>query len=221
MQCGLFGKLPAKRDFVAYNMARPFLDGWERWLQAAMAESQHALGERWKDIFLTLPIWRFWCGPLVFGQAVTGAVMASVDGVGRYFPLSICALGSADEYPVVPPDAALSDWLGTCEQALLGMLDDTSPFDPTQVLAHLGHPPAFHGPFPTDTGQTIQFRDGSDGSLQAAFAGLTNANQLQTNHNRSLWWTLGGQSFPERLITIDGPLPPALWITLMTGQIAT
>ena len=41
--CGMFGKLPSKRDFVAYNMPRPFLDQWEEWLQSAVAASRHEL----------------------------------------------------------------------------------------------------------------------------------------------------------------------------------
>ena len=59
MVCGMFGKLPSKRDFIAYNMPRPFLDAWETWLQAGVAESKLALNDRWQEMFLGVPIWRF------------------------------------------------------------------------------------------------------------------------------------------------------------------
>lgn len=220
MQCGLFGKLPAKRDFVAHNMPRPFLDAWETWLQSGVAESQHALGERWKETFLTLPIWRFWCGPSVFGLPVTGAVMASVDGVGRYFPLSICACGSASEHPLPPPNAALNSWLNLCEQTLLGMLDEQSQYDPTRTLGQLGLPPAHVLQVTRGTGPS-RIWTATDGSLQTAFDDLAAADQSLLNSRRSLWWTLGGQNHPELLITTEGSLTPSLWISFMTGQIAT
>lgn len=220
MQCGLFGKLPAKRDFVAHNMPRPFLDAWETWLQSGVAESQHALGERWKETFLTLPIWRFWCGPSVFGLPVTGAVMASVDGVGRYFPLSICACGSASEHPLPPPNAVLNSWLNLCEQTLLGMLDEHSQYDPTWTLGQLGLPPA-HVPLVIRGTAPSHIWTATDGSLQTAFDDLAAADQSLLNSRRSIWWTLGGQNHPELLITTEGSLTPSLWISFMTGQIAT
>ena len=220
MQCGLFGKLPAKRDFIAYNMPRPFLDAWETWLQSGVAESQHALGERWKDIFLTLPIWRFWCGPAVFGLPVTGAIMASVDGVGRYFPLSICACGSASEHPIPPPNVALNSWLDVCEQTLLGMLDEHSQYDPTRMLSQLGLPPADVPPVNRETGPSNIWK-AADGSLQTAFEDLAAADQSALNSRRSMWWTLGGKNHPQLLITTKGTLTPSLWISFMMGQIAT
>ena len=62
MQCGLFGKLPVKRDFVAINLPRGLLTLWENWLQASVAASREVLGRDWQDTFLTAPIWRFWLG---------------------------------------------------------------------------------------------------------------------------------------------------------------
>lgn len=32
MSAGLFGKLPAKRDFIAANAPRRFLEVWEPWI---------------------------------------------------------------------------------------------------------------------------------------------------------------------------------------------
>ncbi len=45
MACGLFGKLPPKRDFVAVNAPRPFLTVWENWVQAGLAASREQLGD--------------------------------------------------------------------------------------------------------------------------------------------------------------------------------
>lgn len=219
MQCGLFGKLPAKRDFVSYNMPRPFLDHWETWMQSTIAESRHAIGEQWKDIFLTLPIWRFWCGSSVFGRSVTGAIMASVDGVGRYFPLSICACATTEQTPLPPLTQGLNDWLDQCENALLAMLDERTQFDPVQILDQLGLPPARMSA-PQNwrpTGTTVWTGRGT--SLENAFVTMAAIDETLCLSGRGIWWTLGGQGQAEQMITTTGPVANNLFTTLMTGKI--
>jgi type VI secretion system protein ImpM len=81
---GVYGKLPARGDFVSRRMGRSFVDAWDDWLQQAIPASQLALGDRWLDFYLTSPIWRFalgagCCGP----NTVVGVMMPSVDKVGR------------------------------------------------------------------------------------------------------------------------------------------
>jgi type VI secretion system protein ImpM len=220
MQCGLFGKLPAKRDFVSYNMPRPFLDQWETWMQATLAESRHAVGEQWKDIFLTLPIWRFWCGSSVFGRGVTGAIMASVDGVGRYFPLSICACATSEQSPLPPLTQGLSDWLDQCENALLGMLDERIQFDPVQILDQLGHPPARRQAtqnwFPPGT--TVWTGPGT--SIASAFENMAAIDETLCLNERGIWWTLGGPGHDEQMITTMGPVADNFFTTLMIGKVS-
>ncbi len=94
MPCGLFGKLPAKRDFIALNAPSDFLAVYEKWLQGGLTASRLELGNRWQEAYLNAPIWRFWLGGAHGGQTVAGAFMPSVDGVGRYFPLTVFAAAS-------------------------------------------------------------------------------------------------------------------------------
>ena len=89
MAYGLFGKVPQKRDFMSVNMPSAVLSPFETWLQAAVAASRNELGKAWQDHYLVAPIWRFWIGEHILGTTVAGALMPSVDQVGRYFPLSI------------------------------------------------------------------------------------------------------------------------------------
>src|SRR6185295_5746835 len=68
------------------------------WLQESLATSRAALGDKWLDIYLTSPVWRFAsaagaCGTL----PAIGVMVPSVDRVGRYFPLTLVA--------ELPPDA--------------------------------------------------------------------------------------------------------------------
>ena len=89
MSAGLFGKLPAKRDFIGMNASRRFLEAWEPWLQAGVAMSKQMLGDAWIETYNRAPIWRYWLGADICGEAMIGAFMPSVDGVGRSFPLAI------------------------------------------------------------------------------------------------------------------------------------
>ena len=68
MAAGLYGKLPAKRDFVAANAPRRFLEMWEPWLQASVATSRQTLGENWLPAYNSAPIWRFWLGAGLCGE---------------------------------------------------------------------------------------------------------------------------------------------------------
>jgi type VI secretion system protein ImpM len=220
MQCGIFGKLPAKRDFVSYNIPRPFLNSWENWLQAAIADSQHAMGDHWTGVFLTLPIWYFWCGPEVFGQAAAGAVMPSVDAVGRYFPLSICAVDSSGEWPVLPHAGGLNIWLAACENALLSQLEEDANFEAGRILEQVGVP---EGMLPKPTSQdatNVQIWSAAARNLQAAFSALADSDLASANHQRGIWWTSGSENHPAQLITTRGPAQPSLWTTFMMGHIA-
>ena len=107
MPVGLFGKLPAKRDFVAFGASRRFLEAWEPWLQAGMATSKQSVGTGWTELYNRAPIWRFWLGADFCGEAMIGAFMPSVDGVGRSFPLTLFA-GEGDE-SLPPPELDAND----------------------------------------------------------------------------------------------------------------
>src|ERR1700683_665896 len=101
MRCGLFGKLSSKRDFIALSVPRDFLNAWEPWMQSCVSASRANLGEAWLQSYLTAPIWRFWLGADICGATVVGALMASLDGVGRYYPLTL--LTQAPEAHFIPP----------------------------------------------------------------------------------------------------------------------
>ena len=64
---------------------RRLLEVWEPWLQASVATSRQMLGEGWSEAYNSAPIWRFWLGAGFCGEAMLGAFMPSIDGVGRPF----------------------------------------------------------------------------------------------------------------------------------------
>ena len=122
MSAGLFGKLPAKRDFIGMNASRRFLEAWEPWLQAGVAMSKQMLGDAWVETYNRAPIWRFWLGADFCGETMIGAFMPSVDGVGRSFPLAIF-VGEGDA-SLAPPELEPNDaWFEAAEAVLLDALE--------------------------------------------------------------------------------------------------
>ena len=58
-QVGFYGKLPSHGDFLRRRLSDAFVGGWDAWLQDCLAGSREALGDRWLDVYLTSPAWRF------------------------------------------------------------------------------------------------------------------------------------------------------------------
>lgn len=118
---GFYGKLPSEGDFLTRRLPWEFTSAWDAWLQQGLQASREALGARWLECYLSAPIWRFQLAPGVCGPAGwRGLFFASVDRVGRYFPLT---LAFADGAP--PALAALSGqaeaWLAIEDAALAGL----------------------------------------------------------------------------------------------------
>ena len=92
IEVGFFGKLPSHGDFLRRRVSDGFIGVWDSWLQESLATSRAALGDKWLDIYLTSPVWRFACAEGACGAApVIGVMVPSVDRVGRYFPLTLVA----------------------------------------------------------------------------------------------------------------------------------
>lgn len=88
---GWFGKLPMLGDFASRRLPEAFIRPWDDWLQASLAAAKDATGERWLDLYLTFPVWRFVIPAGLAGDAGwVGVLLPSVDRVGRCFPLTIC-----------------------------------------------------------------------------------------------------------------------------------
>ena len=142
---GFYGKIPSEGDFVTRRLPWEFTSAWDDWLQQGLQASRAALGARWLELYLSAPIWRFQVAPGVCGPlGWRGLFFASVDRVGRYFPLT---LAFAD--PGATGLAALSGepeaWMAV-EDAALAALAPTLPiadFDRmAEALAMPGGMPA-------------------------------------------------------------------------------
>ncbi|GJD47751.1 hypothetical protein OPKNFCMD_0461 [Methylobacterium crusticola] len=224
MRCGLYGKLPAKRDFVATGAPREFLAVWEPWVQGGVAASRLSLGAQWQSAFLQAPIWRFWLGRDLCGATTLGALMPSVDGVGRYFPLALFARAEPGESPAPPEIDAQDAWMAALEEILLSALaPETSLEQVTASLEALG-PPASPAPAAHEgvarlvpAGWTSAFSE--EEGAAPALGRLRQADLGRACAASSFWWTLGGGDFAPRALVTPGLPANALFSAMLTGAL--
>jgi len=224
--CGLFGKLPAKRDFIALNAPSGFLSVYEKWLQGGLTASRLALGQRWQEAYLNAPIWRFWLGGAHGGQSVAGAFMPSVDGIGRYFPLTVFAAagpGAAIPPPELDPQER---WFAAIEEFLLHALEPEANYEtvsqrlaalPVPLDQHLAAPPQDMARLPDGTIVSAAAGPGFPERLAA----LRVEDHARGYGNACYLWTVGGPNF-EPLTLVGYGLPePHLFSGLLTGRFDT
>ena len=222
MLFGLFGKLQAKRDFIAVRAPRNFLSVFEPWLQSGLTTSRMSLGPDWQNVFLTSPIWRFWLGADLCGLPVAGALMPSMDGVGRYSPLACLAFAEADDY-LPPPDVDACDgWFVAIEDFLLSTLDPAQSFEQTtQALDALAAPSVRR---PAPTAQVLELRDrgclvARGGESFVDLFGLTRSSDpMKASAGMTYWWTAGGEGFPATALASLRMPDPYVFASMLTGK---
>jgi type VI secretion system protein ImpM len=223
MRCSLFGKLAAKRDFIAVFAPADFLKVWEPWMQSGISTSRQILGETWRQAFLAAPIWRFWLGEEICGATVMGAFMSSVDGMGRYYPLTVFSYAGS-EAAIAPPDIEAQDeWFATAEDFLLSTLGTDVVYD--SIMSALDRLP-----IPLNDTAKVVAADISavkydavlgrlgDRTFSDLFGSLRAANHASTYAAASFWWTLGGGDFPPVGLTCRRMPDPALQAGMLTGH---
>jgi type VI secretion system protein ImpM len=221
MPAGLFGKLPAKRDFIGANASRRFLEVWEPWLQSGVAMSKQMLNAAWIETYNRAPIWRYWLGADLCGEAMIGAFMPSVDGVGRSFPLAIF-VGEGDA-SLPPPELEQNDaWFEAAEAVLLDALE---PGTTLEVIAEkvMGLPsPALESRTTKDHGLE-ELADGAvlardiGGEISAAFLAARGFGRRRAFASQSFWWTIGGEGFPSLALSEVGLPPATRFADMLTG----
>ncbi|HEX7384889.1 MAG TPA: type VI secretion system-associated protein TagF [Burkholderiaceae bacterium] len=125
---GWYGKLPTLGDFASRRLEPGWIEAWDGWLARELAGLRERLGEGWVEGYLASPPWRFVLLPGAhegIEGAWAGVLMASVDRVGRYFPLTLAMplaalpasaaaldalLGWLHELEDIGADALLEDW---------------------------------------------------------------------------------------------------------------
>jgi len=221
---GLYGKLPSHGDFLRRRTSDAFVAAWDAWLQQAIAESRAALGDRWLDLYLTSPVWRFAAAPGACGPApVVGVMAPSVDRVGRYFPLTIVADVPAHVTPMAA--ASMADrFFDRAEQLVVGTAEadlvDFEEFD--RQVALLGDdllPLRLPAPvvLQEGAGRLVAAADGrcqvpigSTAALPSVLDQLLAACLSVTYAPLVAWWTEGSAAVEPCCVLSRGlPLPRA------------
>lgn len=233
MDIGLYGKLPSHGDFLRRRLDDPLVAAWDAWLQSSVAASRRILGERWLDIYLTSPAWRFAaeagaCGP----GALAGVMIPSVDRVGRYFPLALMWQPPDHMNPLVVSTRCAS-WFDSAERHLIetlsrdevnfeafdarvvalgAELDDLCGplgvlLDPADAqLATVEQPPALHVPL------------GDPPQLNQVFEQLLYHRLHDAYAPLMFWWAEGSSMVePSALMTCGLPAPD-LFAALLDGS---
>jgi type VI secretion system protein ImpM len=220
MSVGFYGKLPSHGDFVSRSIATTFIDRWDSWLQAGIAQSQRDLGAGWLDLFLTSPLWRFALESGVIGaSAFAGVLLPSVDRVGRYFPLTLVAELPTNAHPQLVSVAAASwfDWVEAIARRALGeeildleaLLRELRASE--QMLGHdrLGAQPILlpAGGFP-GSGSMWRFAADSETDMGRFHARLATGLSGDALAPLALWWSAGSDHVQPTVLMTRG-LPPA------------
>lgn len=203
MSAALFGKLPAKRDFVSRHVPPGFAGVVEPWLQEALARSRQSLGPAWQAAYLSAPIWRFWLPPGLVGEGTIGALMPSVDGIGRFFPLVIMEAAPAGEGFAHPSYDGHDAWFDAVEGILLGALHEETTLD--MVLAWMSR---LRPPPPGDKATLVAPEDKdrpAHGTQRPLGPGLHRLRRAPPPpYIATAWWTMGGAAFPAMALAWDG-----------------
>ncbi len=142
MSAGFYGKLPSEGDFVTRRLPWEFTSAWDDWLQQGMQASREALGAGWLEHYLSAPIWRFQLAPGVCGPSGwRGLFFASVDRVGRYFPLTL-AFPDAGGPALASLSAEADAWLAIEDAALAGLAPTLAVADLDRMIEALAPPAA-------------------------------------------------------------------------------
>lgn len=211
----VYGKLPARGDFITRGFERKFLDPWDEWLGQAMLASQESLAELWLDVYLTSPVWRFAlsagsCGP----DTVLGVLIPSVDRVGRYFPLTLGrALAPGLELTSLITQA--SPWYRATEALALAALEPGFSLEALAqpiALEVAGIPMALPQVDPVSSpGLCLPFGAG------ARSTALRHAHQPLAQ-GLNLWWTTGSNRIAPCLLVCPGMPTVSSFCALLDGD---
>lgn len=228
---GLYGKLPSHGDFLRRRASDDFVSTWDAWLQDCMTASRSAMGDRWLEVYLTSPVWRFSGAAGACGAApVIGVMAPSVDRVGRYFPLTLVAEPPA----CVDPIAAIREAGAFFEQAerlvvetLASEYIDFEEFDERVVqLADLLGTVSLQPRVVLDpaaaavldaNGPSWQLPLGAADDLPIAFEQLL-SSRLRTAYNPlMIWWTEGSSMVEPSCLIVQGLPDPEAFAALLDG----
>lgn len=233
LDVGFYGKLPSHGDFLRRRVSDAFVGVWDGWLQECLAASRSALADRWLDVYLTSPVWRFACAAGACGSApVVGVMAPSVDRVGRYFPLTLVAELPPDTPTLLASVLGANGFFDGAERLVIETLErdtiDLETFD--EQLVGLGQTLERSGVAAgvvleggaalllNDGAEGWQLPIGSAGDLGGTFAQLVSQRLSDLYGPMVLWWTNGSSIVPPSCLVVKGLPHPDSFAGLLDGS---
>lgn len=228
---GWYGKIPALGDFASRRLPPGFISVWDAWLQRGLAASRASLKDRWLDVYLNGPIWRFALLPGVYGDhGWVGIMMPSVDKVGRHFPLTI-ALELEPHPEIITTLFTAEAWFAAIELVALSSLN--MDFLPDQLESRLAATPFPNHP-PFDSLEHVAAREldtwWKDPSHVPLVLKLSNWELItdvltgaglnllaRTGFGKSMWWSETASGGAAQLHAFSGLPPEHYFTTLLEG----
>jgi len=192
-----YGKLACLGDFASRRLAQDTARLLDAWLAQGVDTSRAQLGERWLNVYLTSPLWRFaWAPGVLDASWWFGLMMPSVDNVGRYFPLVV--LQARAEAPASGEALnQLEQWYAAIARAALRTLQPGSSLEQFEAeLAQVGSTSPLPLSSPAAPWAAAQWPERTRHEVEAgtSLAGcleqLAVVESLRRFRGCSLWWSL-------------------------------
>jgi type VI secretion system ImpM family protein len=231
LEVGFYGKLPSHGDFLRRRVSDAFVGVWDGWLQECLTASRTSLGDRWLDVYLTSPVWRFACAKGICGAApVIGVMVPSVDRVGRYFPLTLVAELPPETPQLLTGVVRAQPFFDGAERLVIETLEsehvDFENFD--EQLIRLGAEvdslapdvvlDAASSPILDDGAEGWQIPIGSTADLNGAFTQLISERLTALYEPLALWWTEGSAIVQPSALLVRGLPHPDSFAALLDGS---
>ena len=237
----LFGKLPARGDFIARNMPRAVQRPFEDWLIPLVQEARNELGPQWNTIWRGAGPWRFWIGADVLGGswqrdlrkpaheqsgtggAMTGVLLPSADRHGRDFPLVLLLADPLAR--LMPPPVTVSPdrgWYDLCDELLYAARGGAEIGAVEAALDQLPGPllPEGAEDMAALLDQRALWAQGTetlaDGTSQI-WPDIAQADHHLAANHRSYWWQAPRAGAAQRVLALAG-LPDAGSFAFMLSQ---
>ena len=182
----LFGKLPAHGDFISRGLDDETIEAADAAVAEAVTLAALKWDHRWDDVDVETPVWRFIAAPGVLGRDwAAGVFMASVDAVGRQFPL--VAGFTSSSLALIAQGAALTAALDEAETLARNALLQADSVD-TLLAALEGAATRFAPAAHADPGEAF------------AAAALARAHSSAWSAE-GLFWVAGSQSIEPVALT--------------------
>jgi type VI secretion system protein ImpM len=195
---GLFGKHPARGDFLDSGLSPAVIAGLERWLDGALADCRTLLSPQWEGLWdaaqddsATRGLC-FWVGEgLTGGEVLAGVLRPSRDKVGRRYPLLLLIAAPPATAPLPPLLEDPSPWI----DPLIAHSQDLArreAFDTVpDLLTGLDLPAVAQGSALAGASDLVALRP--DGDTARLFADSMAADYRRAAAQRSYWWQSNAQ----------------------------